>query len=44
MGRHYGIGYLDKKELLFNDRALAMQVPRETPDEPIASATLSTGQ
>lgn len=44
LGGHYGIPFCGKQDYLFNDRALAVQVPRSTPDEPIASATLSTAQ
>ena len=44
IGEHYGIPFCSKQNILFNDRALAVQVPRTTQDEPIASATLSTGQ
>lgn len=44
IGEHYGIPFLSKRNTLFNDRALAVQVPWSTQDEPIASATLSTAQ
>jgi len=44
LGKHYGIAYCNKQEYLFNDRALAVQVPRSSFDEPIASTTLSTAQ
>jgi flavin-dependent dehydrogenase len=44
IGEHYGIPFCNKQNILFNDRALAVQVPRSSPDEPIASATCSTGQ
>jgi len=44
LGKHYGIPFCSKQEYLFNDRALAVQVPRNSPDEAIASTTLSTAQ
>jgi glycine/D-amino acid oxidase-like deaminating enzyme len=44
IGEHYGIPFCSKQNILFNDRALAVQVSRSSPNEPIASATLSTGQ
>jgi glycine/D-amino acid oxidase-like deaminating enzyme len=42
--KHFGIPYRSRRDFLFNDRALAVQVPRSGPDEPIASTTLSTAQ
>ncbi|MBT8102269.1 MAG: tryptophan 7-halogenase [Gammaproteobacteria bacterium] len=44
LGKHYDIPYCSKRDYLFNDRALAIQVPRGSPDEAIASTTLSTAQ
>ncbi len=44
LGEHYGIPFVSKKDVLFNDRALAVQVPYPQADAPIASATLSTAQ
>ena len=44
LGRHYGIPFVSKKHVLFNDRALAVQVPYARDDDPIASVTLSTAQ
>jgi tryptophan halogenase len=44
LGKHYGIGYRDRSNVLFNDSALALQVPYADPDGPIASQTLSTAQ
>ena len=41
---HYDVPYIDKKKYLFNDRALAVQVPHGSPDDPIASTTWSTAQ
>ncbi len=42
IGQHYGVGFTQCKDILFNDTALAVQVPYTTGDAPIASATLST--
>ena len=42
IGKHFNIPMKEKKSVLFNDRALAVQVPRASDDEPIASATHST--
>lgn len=44
IGAHYGIAAQDVSGVLFNDRALALQVPYATPDAPIACQTLSTAQ
>ena len=44
IGKHYKIPYRNIQDILFNDRALAIQVPRGSDDEPIASTTLSTAQ
>ncbi len=44
LGRHYGVGYLDQDHVLFNDRALAVQVPYADPSSPIQSQTNSTAQ
>ncbi len=44
LGRHYGIPFVGQKHVLFNDRALAVQVPYANEDDPIASVTLSTAQ
>ena len=44
LGEHYGIPFLDKQDCLFNDCALAVQVPRETAGESISSATQSVAQ
>ncbi len=42
LGKHFGVGFVDKKDVLFNDSALAVQVPYENADAPIASQTIST--
>jgi hypothetical protein len=44
IGKHYEIPFCSKKDYLFNDSALAVQVPRSSPDEAIASTTQSTAQ
>jgi tryptophan halogenase len=44
IGRHFGIGLKSQKHLLFNDTALALQVPYPTPDAPIACETIATAQ
>lgn len=42
LGEHYGIPFQDKKDILFNDRALAVHAPYPAPDSPIASHTIAT--
>jgi hypothetical protein len=44
LGQHYGIGLVDQRHVLFNDSALAVQVPYPSADSPIASQTTSTAQ
>ena len=44
LGQHYGIGVRSQKHLLFNDSALAIQVPYAAPDAPIACETIATAQ
>ncbi len=44
LGDHYGVRYLDRSDVLFNDSALAVQVPYARADSPIASQTISTAQ
>lgn len=44
LGKHYGIPFKSCKDVLFNDTALAIQVPYPTEDSPIASHTISTAQ
>lgn len=41
IGRHCKIDWIDRSEVSFNDRALAVQIPTE-PDAPIAAQTVST--
>jgi glycine/D-amino acid oxidase-like deaminating enzyme len=44
LGRHYGVPLVSQRDVLFNDRALAVQVPYPAPDTPISSQTTSTAQ
>ena len=44
LGQHYGVPLRSVQPQLFNDCALAVQVPYATPDAPIASHTLSTAR
>lgn len=42
LGKHFGIDVVSMKEYLFNDTAIAVQVPYAKPDQPIASVTRAT--
>ena len=42
IGHHYGCRLVSVKDVLFNDTAIAVQVPYADPCDPIASVTLST--
>jgi tryptophan 7-halogenase len=42
IGAHYQVPFIGKRHILFNDSALAVQVPYASPDSPIASQTIST--
>ncbi len=44
LGKHFKIPFINKKHILFNDSALAVQIPYPTKETPINSATLSTAQ
>ena len=44
IGKTLGVGFKDCGDILFCDTALAAQVPYETPDEPMASQTISTAK
>jgi tryptophan 7-halogenase len=44
LGKHYKIPFIQQKHVLFNDSAMATQVPYASADSPIASATISTAQ
>ena len=41
IGQHYGVPWIDRSEVLFNDSALAVQVPVAS-DSPIAAQTIAT--
>jgi len=44
LGKHYQVPFKKCDDVLFIDTALAVQVPYESEDSPIASHTISTGQ
>jgi len=44
LGQHYGVGVHSCKHVLFNDTALALQVPHPAADTPIACETIATAQ
>jgi tryptophan halogenase len=44
LGKTLGVGFKDCTDVLFCDTALAVQLPYETPDAPMASHTISTAQ
>lgn len=44
LGQHYGVPFVDRRDTLFCDTALAVQVAYPDPASPIASHTLSTAQ
>jgi tryptophan 7-halogenase len=44
IGKHFGIEFISQKEVLFVDKAWAVQIPYATPGAAINSATLSTAQ
>lgn len=44
LGEHFRQPLVSRRDVLFNDRALAVQVPYAAADAPIASATLATAQ
>lgn len=44
LGEHYQVPYIDRSDILFNDRALAVQVPYANDSVPIASQTISTAR
>lgn len=44
LGEHYQVPICSKKQYLFNNTALAAQIPYGTPEDPIQSFTLSTAQ
>lgn len=44
LGKHYEVPFIDHSDVLFIDRALAVQVPYENDNAPIASHTIGTAQ
>ena len=44
LGKHFEVPWVDCSDVLFIDRALAVQVPYSDEDAPIASHTISTAQ
>ncbi len=44
LAQHYGVGWVSQQHVLFNDRALAVQVPYADARAPIASQTIATAQ
>lgn len=42
LGKTLGVGFKDCGDVLFCDTAMAVQVPYETPDDPMSSHTIST--
>jgi len=44
IGKHYGIEFESKSDILFNDTALALQVDHADSESPIASSTVATAQ
>ncbi|MER2491553.1 tryptophan halogenase family protein [Catenovulum sediminis] len=44
LGQHYQIPFEDKNDVLFIDSALALHVPYQSPEQDIASHTISTAQ
>jgi tryptophan halogenase len=44
LGEHFGVPLVSQQHVLFNDSALAVQVPYPEPDAPIASTTTATAQ
>ena len=44
IGQHYDVPFISRKNVLFNDTALAVQVPYPDDNSPIASHTISTAQ
>ena len=44
IGKHYQVPFISKKDILFIDTALAVQIPYEEGEDAIASHTISTAQ
>lgn len=44
IGKHFGVPFIDRSDVLFVDNALAVQVPYDDTDAPVACHTISTAQ
>lgn len=44
LGKELGVPFVETDDVLFNDRALAVQVPYESSDSPVACHTIATAQ
>ncbi|MGK7295096.1 MAG: tryptophan halogenase family protein [Candidatus Wenzhouxiangella sp. M2_3B_020] len=44
LGDHFGVAFVDRSDVLFNDTALAVQVPYASASSPVASQTISTAR
>jgi hypothetical protein len=44
LGQHFAVPFLSQKQVLFNDTALALQIPYPDENSPIASQTIATAQ
>jgi tryptophan 7-halogenase len=44
LGKTFGTSFIDRSDTLFCDRALALQIPYESEDAPVACHTISTAQ
>lgn len=44
LGEHYQVPFINKKSVLFNDSAIAVQAPYQSDNDNIASHTMSTAQ
>jgi len=44
LGQHYGVALRSQRHVLFNDSALALQIPYPDENSPIASQTIGTAQ
>jgi hypothetical protein len=44
IGKHFGVPFLSKKDVLFIDKAWAVQIPYPTDDAAITSVTMATAQ
>ena len=44
LGKHFDVPFVSQKEVLFNDRAIAMQVPYAPGNDAISSATIATAR